>query len=130
MGCLYFCTVRGRSRRTCLEDFPATVSQFRDRSAVFRSRFSKCQSERTAAAFGMSAEKKNGGGACCDDFAVTALSFVLRLGGTDVLVVSALVTSYYKWKSSKYFGGITGRSRRLFSLCELAQLLSLVVLSE
>ena len=48
----------------------------------------------------------------------------------DVLVVSALVFCYYKWKSSKYFGGITGDLAGYFlSLCELAQLLSLVVLS-
>ena len=41
-GMSVFCTVRGRSRRTCLEDFFRRMhlaSQFRDRSAVFRSRF-------------------------------------------------------------------------------------------
>lgn len=80
----------------------------------------------------MSAEKKkNGGGACCDDFAVTALSASFCVwAALDVLVVSALVFCYYKWKSSKYFGGITGDLAGYFlSLCELAQLLSLVVLS-
>lgn len=64
-------------------------------------------------------------------FAVTVLSASFCVwAALDVLVVSALVFCYYKWKSSKHFGGITGDLAGYFlSLCELAQLLSLVVLS-
>jgi len=80
----------------------------------------------------MSAEKKRTAAVLVVTiFAVTALSASFCVwAALDVLVVSALVFCYYKWKSSKYFGGITGDLAGYFlSLCELAQLLSLVVLS-
>ena len=87
MGCLYFCTVRGRSRRTCLEDFSGVCIWLRSFEIVQRSFdrvFSKCQSERNSGSvWHERREKKNGGGACCDDFCRDgALSFILRLGGT------------------------------------------------
>ena len=82
-----FCTVRGRSRRTCLEDFSGVCIWLRSFEIVQRSFdrvFSKCQSERNSGSvWHERREKKNGGGACCDDFCRDgALSFILRLGGT------------------------------------------------
>ena len=48
-------------------------------------------------------------------FAVTALSASFCVwAALDVLVVSALVFCYYKWKSSKYFGEELQEIRRLF----------------
>ena len=86
-GMSVFCTVRGRSRRTCLEDFSGVCIWLRSFEIVQRSFdrvFSKCQSERNSGSvWHERREKKNGGGACCDDFCRDgALSFVLRLGGT------------------------------------------------
>ena len=86
-GMSVFCTVRGRSRRTCLEDFSGVCIWLRSFEIVQRSFdrvFSKCQSERNSGSvWHERREKKNGGGACCDDFCRDgALSFILRLGGT------------------------------------------------
>ena len=129
-GMSVFCTVRGRSRRTCLEDFSGVCIWLRSFEIVQRSFdrvFSKCQSERNSGSvWHERREKKNGGGGGFLIF----LIFKIFYWFLDVLVVSALVFCYYKWKSSKYFGGITGDLAGYFlSLCELAQLLSLVVLS-
>lgn len=134
-GMSVFCTVRGRSRRTCLEDFSGVCIWLRSFEIVQRSFdrvFPNANPKGTAAAFGMSAEEKRTAAVLVVTiFAVTVLSASFCVwAALDVLVVSALVFCYYKWKSSKYFGGITGDLAGYFlSLCELAQLLSLVVLS-
>ena len=71
-GMSVFCTVRGRSRRTCLEDFSGVCIWLRSFEIVQRSFdrvFSKCQSERNSGSvWHERREKKNGGGACCDVF--------------------------------------------------------------
>ena len=101
MGCLYFVLYAGAAGELVWKIFPAYAFGF----AVSRS-FSGL-----SIAFFPNANPKG-------------------TAALDVLVVSALVFCYYKWKSSKYFGGITGDLAGYFlSLCELAQLLSLVVLS-
>lgn len=134
-GMSVFCTVRGRSRRTCLEDFSGVCIWLRSFEIVQRSFdrvFSKCQSERNSGSvWHERREKRTAAVLVVTIFAVTALSASFCVwAALDVLVVSALVFCYYKWKSSKYFGGITGDLAGYFlSLCELAQLLSLVVLS-
>ena len=109
------------SRKLCTELYP---NLYRDETAVrlmdeIDYDFSEAEKKRTAAVLVVTI------------FAVTALSASFCVwAALDVLVVSALVFCYYKWKSSKYFGGITGDLAGYFlSLCELAQLLSLVVLS-
>lgn len=50
MGCLYFVLYAGAAGELVWKIFRRMhlASQFRDRSAVFRSRFSKCQSERNS----------------------------------------------------------------------------------
>lgn len=60
-GMSVFCTVRGRSRRTCLEDFSGVCIWLRSFEIVQRSFdrvFPNANPKGTAAAFGMSAEKK------------------------------------------------------------------------
>ena len=125
MGCLYFVLYAGAAGELVWKIFPAYAFGFavsRSFSGLSIAFFPNANPKGTAAAFGMSAEKKRTAAVLSASFCVWA--------ALDVLVVSALVFCYYKWKSSKYFGGITGDLAGYFlSLCELAQLLSLVVLS-
>ena len=134
MGCLYFVLYAGAAGELVWKIFPAYAFGF----AVSRSfsglsiAFSKCQSERNSGSvWHERREKRTAAVLVVTIFAVTVLSASFCVwAALDVLVVSALVFCYYKWKSSKYFGGITGDLAGYFlSLCELAQLLSLVVLS-
>ena len=135
MGCLYFVLYAGAAGELVWKIFPAYAFGFavsRSFSGLSIAFFPNANPKGTAAAFGMSAEKKRTAAVLVVTiFAVTALSASFCVwAALDVLVVSALVFCYYKWKSSKYFGGITGDLAGYFlSLCELAQLLSLVVLS-
>ena len=135
MGCLYFVLYAGAAGELVWKIFPAYAFGFavsRSFSGLSIAFFPNANPQGTAAAFGMSAEKKRTAAVLVVTiFAVTALSASFCVwAALDVLVVSALVFCYYKWKSSKYFGGITGDLAGYFlSLCELAQLLSLVVLS-
>ena len=135
MGCLYFVLYAGATGELVWKIFPAYAFGFavsRSFSGLSIAFFPNANPKGTAAAFGMSAEKKRTAAVLVVTiFAVTALSASFCVwAALDVLVVSALVFCYYKWKSSKYFGGITGDLAGYFlSLCELAQLLSLVVLS-
>ena len=135
MGCLYFVLYAGAAGELVWKIFPAYAFGFavsRSFSGLSIAFFPNANPKGTAAAFGMSAEKKRTAAVLVVTiFAVTVLSASFCVwAALDVLVVSALVFCYYKWKSSKYFGGITGDLAGYFlSLCELAQLLSLVVLS-
>ena len=129
MGCLYFVLYAGAAGELVWKIFPAYAFGFavsRSFSGLSIAFFPNANPKGTAAAFGMSAEKKRTAAVLVVTiFAVTVLSASFCVwAALDVLVVSALVFCYYKWKSSKYFGGITGDLAGYFlSLCELAQLL-------
>lgn len=135
MGCMYFLLYAGAAGELSWNIFPAYASGFaisRAFSGLSILFFPNANPKGTAAAFGMSAEKKRTAVALAAMIGiVTFLSACYSVwAAVDVLVVSILVFLYYKWKSSKYFGGITGDLAGYFlSLCELAQVLSLVIIS-
>ena len=135
MGCLYFVLYAGAAGELVWSVFPAyafgfAVSRsFSGLSIVF---FPNANPKGTAAAFGMSAAKKKTAAVLLVTiFAATALSASFCVwAALDVLLVSILVFCYYKWKSTKYFGGITGDLAGYFlCICEAGMAVVLAVAS-